>query len=119
MSGTITSLAGAEPYTSFYWKPSVTNYPGVDGVLGDTRGNIYAVQATVANDHTSPVEGLRKLWRDARGLRSANAWHVVVVADTQETMVGNVAKFSADMADKTFGRNKITMKVWGCVLERN
>jgi hypothetical protein len=62
MSGTITSLAGAEPYTSFYWKPSVANYPGVDGVLGDTGGNIYAVQATIAGDHTSPVQGLKKLW---------------------------------------------------------
>jgi hypothetical protein len=26
---------------SFYWIPSVANFPGVDGVLGDTDGHVY------------------------------------------------------------------------------
>ncbi|KIL58550.1 hypothetical protein M378DRAFT_313137 [Amanita muscaria Koide BX008] len=47
---------------SFYWFPSVVDWPGIDGVL--VNGNdIYALQASIADTHRCPHEGLEKVWQ--------------------------------------------------------
>ncbi|EIM87880.1 uncharacterized protein STEHIDRAFT_155243 [Stereum hirsutum FP-91666 SS1] len=61
LAGTVSGLKHSGALESFYWIPSVIDFPGIDGVLGDIKGNIYAVQATIAGEHKSPVDGLRKI----------------------------------------------------------
>ncbi|KAJ3852464.1 hypothetical protein EV368DRAFT_82519 [Lentinula lateritia] len=46
--GTLAGLKGACVFDSFYWIPSVENFPGIDGVLGDATGNLFALQVTIA-----------------------------------------------------------------------
>ena len=114
--GTAAGLKQARPSTSFYWIPSSTNFPGVDGVLGDARGNVYAVQATIAEDHSSPVDGLKTIWgMTGHALRDGGHWRFVVVADTKAIVDKLVAKFSKDLKNVYFGRRKTSMEVWGCV----
>jgi hypothetical protein len=36
----------------FYWIPSMVDFPGLDGVLGNT-GYIYAMRAAIADDHST------------------------------------------------------------------
>jgi hypothetical protein len=115
--GTAGSLKGAVLYTSFYWMPSVINFPGVDGVLGDIDGNIYVVQATIAGEHGSPVEGLKSIWGTvSQRLRDLGIWRFVVVANVKSTADRHAARFSDELKDVTFGRQKIHMEAWGCVL---
>ncbi|RPD64677.1 hypothetical protein L227DRAFT_649855 [Lentinus tigrinus ALCF2SS1-6] len=65
---------------------SVTNVPGIDGVLADSA-NVHAVQAAIAGagEHRSPADGLQKVWThlDDR-IRDKRAWRVVFVADCGE-----------------------------------
>ena len=57
-SGNLAGLKEAGPSNSFYWIPSVANFPVIDSVLGDTDGNVYTLQATIASTHPSPEEGV-------------------------------------------------------------
>jgi hypothetical protein len=117
LPGTARGLKGAEPNIPFYWMPSVVNLPGVDSVLGDGSGNIYAVQATIASDYSSPYKGLKKIWDTAGpSLQKQGVWHFVIASDTKSTADTHVAKFSQELKDKTFGPQKVCMKVWGCVI---
>ncbi|KAI0682626.1 hypothetical protein C8Q76DRAFT_322288 [Earliella scabrosa] len=61
LAGTAGALARCSEFPTFYWLPSSSNFPGIDGVLSD-RDNVYAVQATIADEHRSPVKGLQKVW---------------------------------------------------------
>lgn len=62
LPGTEAFLKSAVPDTAFYWIPATINLPGIDGVLGDNAGNVYAIQGTIASAYRSPVEGLKSLW---------------------------------------------------------
>ena len=57
LAGTAGALARCSEFPTFYWLPSSSNFPGIDGVLSD-RDNVYAVQATIADEHGSPVKAL-------------------------------------------------------------
>jgi hypothetical protein len=50
LPGALAGLKEAGSSDSFYWIPSVANFPGVDGILGDTDGHVYAIQAMIADD---------------------------------------------------------------------
>ncbi|KZV60804.1 hypothetical protein PENSPDRAFT_593654 [Peniophora sp. CONT] len=74
---------GDGTFKVFYWIPAVTEFPGIDGVLGDDAGNIYALQATVTSQPCNPADGLQKFWRNvSENTRSRRTWHFVVVVDT-------------------------------------
>jgi hypothetical protein len=117
LSGTVAGINGVGVSDAFYWIPSVANFKGIDCVLGDTNGNIYAVQATVANDYSSPVAGLQQVWKylhpDARMSRT---WHFVVLADCEAVARVLVKQFSKELDDFTLGHTRVRVTVWGCVL---
>lgn len=117
--GTATGLKQTSADEVFYWMPSVINWEGIDGVLGDTDNNVYAVQATIASDHSSPAEGLKKAWLGvAPSVRSQCRWHLVVVADNIAAAGGLVKPFSSQLEDFKLGPGKgVRVQVWGCVLD--
>ncbi|RPD72557.1 hypothetical protein L226DRAFT_490073 [Lentinus tigrinus ALCF2SS1-7] len=116
--GTASALARCSMYPAFYWLPSASNFPGIDGVLADSA-NVYAVQATISDDHRSPADGLRKLWtKFDRKIRQARAWHVVFVAPSEDLARGLAARCTGEMGDLTLGRSKVPVKIWGCVLSQ-
>ena len=39
----------------------MVNFPGVDSVLGQNGGKLFIIQATIADDHKSPKEGMNKV----------------------------------------------------------
>ena len=117
LPGNLAGLKEAGPSNSFYWIPTVANFPGVDGVLGDIDGNVYTVQAAVAQDHNSPIDGIKKVWRlflpEARAKR---IWHYVVVTDSKRTADEYVTEFSEKLCDFTLGKARARVQVWACVL---
>ena len=121
LAGTIGALAHVKAYPSFYWIPSQPNFPGIDGVLADDK-NIYAVQATIADEHQNPMDGLRKIWRDfERDVRMERAWHVVVITEDEQlardyaNRFAQVVETTSLRADTRATATK-SVKVWSCVL---
>ncbi|KZV91207.1 hypothetical protein EXIGLDRAFT_693938 [Exidia glandulosa HHB12029] len=114
LPGTKAALKRAKASSSFYWIPSVVNFPGVDGVLvtvdGDEK-NLYAVQATIAEEHPSPVKGLREVWKQVdKEIRQTCRWNFVVVADEESTATGYLRVFTEELQDVEFGRDKILVQ---------
>ena len=48
-------------------------FPGIDGVLANLDGRIYAVQATIAGAHEDPMTGIMKLWNGFHQRREVHA----------------------------------------------
>ena len=116
LGGTVTALERCGACASFYWFPSATNFPGIDGVLGNDT-NVYAVQVIIAGKHRSPAAGLRKVWDNFdRSVRHKYAWHVVFISDAQELAAAHVDRFTDEMKNFTFGQSTVGVQVWGCVL---
>lgn len=114
--GTVAGLKSTGARDSFYWMPSVMNFPGIDGVLGDTEGNIFAVQTTIADDHRTPDDGLRRTWKELEDhARQGLTWHLVVVGDTPRAVNGLV-EFSGHLKLFTLGLSRVHVQVWGYVL---
>lgn len=117
--GTAAGLKHISASEAFYWMPSVMNWEGIDGVLGDADNNIYAVQATIASDHSSPAAGLTRAWLGVDpSVRLSRRWHLVVVADTTANADKLVKHFSSQLKGFKLGSGKgVCVKVWGCVLK--
>ncbi|KAJ7499479.1 hypothetical protein FB451DRAFT_1015006 [Mycena latifolia] len=116
LHGTAGGLKSAGRDNAFYWMPSVTNFPSIDGVLGDTDQNLFTVQATIAGDHREADEGIHKAWDTmSRDCREGRKWHFVLVCGDVAQANSLVHDFSRQMK-LTLGRKKVTVKVWGCVL---
>jgi len=115
---TVAALDKAKPNTPFYWMPAAANFPGVDGVLGDGEGNIYAVQATLADDHSSPVKGLELVWASV-GKTLRNRWCFVVVGTVKADVDKLVTEYSVELKDVTFrfGDQRVHVEVWGCIFD--
>ncbi len=115
--GTAGALGQSSEFSSFYWLPSTSAFPGIDGVLAD-RDNVYAVQATLADEHDydSPSDGLRKLWAkfDREG-REKRVWHVVIVSDSKQLASKHADKCAGEMKGFTLGQHK-EVNILGCVL---
>jgi hypothetical protein len=115
LSGTLTGLEKAGVSDSFYWIPSVVNIPGVDGVLGNTDGHVYTIQATLSNEPNSPIEGIKKVWAQfTPEVQTGRTWHHVVVTNTNSGAVANVEKLLEPLSNLTLP----FVQVWGCVLSR-
>ncbi|THH19354.1 hypothetical protein EUX98_g8795 [Antrodiella citrinella] len=115
LRGTVKVLRDVVDLRSFYWVPSAANFPGVDGVLADRdTESIYAIQTTTAEDHTSPADGLKKVWENFdTNVQTRCAWHLVVVADTKKLASKHEANFAREGI--TLGQSKIPVLVWSCV----
>ncbi|KAH9921157.1 uncharacterized protein B0H18DRAFT_880418 [Fomitopsis serialis] len=104
--------------SSFYWFPSVTTFPGVDGVLVDDH-NVYVVQATMAADQELPAKGLKKIWAafDAN-IKYKRTWHYVVVTDRTKGATQHASDLLRTMENFTLGPkgNCVVLKCWSCVL---
>lgn len=116
LPGTLNGLKGIAD-EAFYWIPFLANFPGIDGVLGDHQRNIYALQATVASEHSSPVNGLKKLWGMVPvSVRTDWTWHFVVVTDTRATADEHARIFSNHLQSFKFRRNcDKEVSLWCCV----
>jgi len=96
---------------------SAANFPGIDGVLGDGN-DIYTIQATIAEEHKSPVDGIKKVWKQLLPkIRKDRTWHFVVITNSTQTAGAYVAKFTTDLAEFRLGRGT-TVEVWAGVLSR-
>ncbi|KAJ7216600.1 hypothetical protein GGX14DRAFT_550392 [Mycena pura] len=117
VTGTVNGLASAGASNSFYWLPTASNFPGIDGVLVDRKGNLFAVQATIASEHTSPEEGLRKVWEIIdKPVGESRSWHFVVVADTTATAKKLGPEMAKSLETFRLGTRKKTVDVWCCSL---
>lgn len=115
--GTATGLKGIDVSDSFYWIPSVMDFPGIDGVLGDTERNILAVQTTIADGHRRPEGGLRRIWQNLEvNVRHGRTWHLVVVGDNDKAVGELVEQFATELKNFTLGQSLIHVQVWGYVL---
>ncbi|KAE9402129.1 hypothetical protein BT96DRAFT_991474 [Gymnopus androsaceus JB14] len=109
------TLAGLNQLTDtfFCWIPLVTNFPGIDGVLGNIEGNMFTVQCMIALEHSAPNEGISKTWWSVpSAIQKGRSWHHVVVLDNQST-----AEQLMSMAVKQLQGppvNKVKMKIWCC-----
>ncbi|KAI0742035.1 hypothetical protein C8Q80DRAFT_1110187, partial [Daedaleopsis nitida] len=116
LAGVLSSMASVKASDAFYWVPSQSTFPGVDGLLGDSDGNLFAMQATVANDHKGPEEGLALLWDQFKaGVRKARKWHVVFFAPDHDTATRLLQKH-AQLEGMRLGHGGTVDGVWGCVV---
>ncbi len=115
LAGTAAALARCSEFSSFYWLPSTSNFPGVDGVLANRR-NVYAVQANIADEYCSPEQGLQKVWAMFdQEVRDKRVWHVVFVTDSKTLASRYAATYAKELKDFSLGKDK-EVNVWGCVL---
>ena len=111
LRGTLDRLGEVKLNDAFYWIPSVINIPGVDSVLGQSDGKLFIIQATIADDHKSPKEGMNKVWQAlGNDTRRRREWHLVIVTDTTGTAESLVNKVSRDLIGF-----EVDVQVWGCV----
>jgi hypothetical protein len=119
LPGTLAGLKEAGSNDSFYWIPFMANFPGVDGVLGDTDGHVYTIQATIANTHTSPQQGIQKVWEQFRPeIRTSRTWHFVAITNSEQAADAYVEVFSRELREFTLGQGQARahVQVWACAL---
>ncbi|KAF9012152.1 hypothetical protein BDZ89DRAFT_912053, partial [Hymenopellis radicata] len=110
LSGTESSLKCAPAVESFYWMPSVVDFPGIDGILGDVNGDVFALQATTAADHVNPHDGLKRAWT-AMSTRAHCRWNYVLVCSSQEDVEALLDVFVPHLRDLKLG-DQCPVKVW-------
>ncbi len=116
LPGTLTGLKQVGFTDSFYWMPSVANFDGVNGVLGDEDGNVYTVQATIATEHKGPEKGIKKVWDKVHpAVRTRRTWHYVIVTDNKQAADAYVKEWSKKLLNFKLGL-ATHVQVWGCVL---
>ena len=119
LPSTLAGLRTAGVNGSFYWIPSVRNFPGIDSVLGDGDGNLFSIQVAIAEDHKSPEKGIKRLWSELPSeVRIGRTWNFVVVTESKIEADKYVKKFSQDLKDLKQGRAQQTVQVWGCAFQK-
>lgn len=89
----------------------MVDFPWVDSILGDSRGNMFTFQATIAEDPLSPEVGLKKVWAKLPlAVQTRCTWHYIIVTKTEAEAVYR-ARFSTLL--KSFRLNSAT-SVWVC-----
>lgn len=97
----------------------MANFTGINGALSDGT-NIFVLQASIAAEHSSPLDGIAKVWKCVSPqARESWKWHFVAVADTWRTADSLLGKFTAQLADFTLAKEEISVQVWACVLKNN
>lgn len=115
LPGTAAALNSIEVSDDFYWIPTEINLHGIDGVLGDSEHNIYAVQAAIANRCSSPFQGLQDIWDNLPpAVRKDRIWHFVIVGKEKSTVDDIAVGLSGRSRGLSIGSVKV--KVWGCVI---
>ncbi|KAI0750632.1 hypothetical protein C8Q80DRAFT_521611 [Daedaleopsis nitida] len=123
LSGVLSSLQTVTASDDFYWFPAwdCADFPGVDGVLGDRDGNLFALQVAAEDDgesYRSPVQGLAKLWKELReDVRAGRKWHVVFFSDERDTAAALVQQYTGLVNDELEYGGRVH-GVWGCALAR-
>jgi hypothetical protein len=74
LTGTVNALKKVAAKESFYWMPAIVNFPGIDSVLGDTSGNVYTIQATIAAKHRDSKDGIQQVWESFKPEVRAKAY---------------------------------------------
>ncbi|KAF9017595.1 hypothetical protein BDZ89DRAFT_960923 [Hymenopellis radicata] len=115
LSGTESSLKCAPAAQGFYWMPSVVDFPGIDGILGDINGDVFALQATTVADHVDPHEGLKRAWT-AMSTRAHCHWNYVLVCSSQEDVEALLDVFVPQLKDLKLG-DQCPVKVWVSVID--
>ena len=119
LPGTLAGLQSAGVSGAFYWVPSVANLPGIDGVLGDGDGNLFTIQVTIAEDHSSPEKGIKRLWSELPSeVRNGHIWHFVVVTETKMEANKYIKKFSQELRHFKPGHAQNIIQVWGCAFQK-
>ena len=117
LPGTLAGLKEVGTSKSFYWIPSVANFPGIDSVLGN-GAHIYTIQATITDEHKSPEDGIKKVWGQLLPqIRTSCTWHFVVMTNSTQTAERYETKFTTDLAQFRLGRDT-TVRVWAGVLTK-
>ncbi len=102
---------------SFFWMPSVDNFPGIDGVFVDGKNNnVFALQATFAANHSEPDDGLRRVWRAMSKSHQQLQWHFVLVCDSKAEADKLLDLFVPRMIGLELGEMR-SVDVWACVLD--
>ena len=82
-------------HSEFYWIPSVVNFPGVDSILGDSRGNLFTLHATIAEDPMSPEAGIKRVWVELLlVVQTRCTWHYITVTKTEAEAAMYRVRFS-------------------------
>ncbi|KAJ7743168.1 hypothetical protein B0H16DRAFT_1423152 [Mycena metata] len=113
--GTIAALGRTHFKIPFYWMPSAANFPGIDSVLGDTQGNIFILQATIAQEHRDPKDGIRKIWAAMPDFRRRCTLHFVLVCEDESQADELLRLLIQDMQNFTVGNQKLAVNLWTCV----
>lgn len=118
LHGVSSALQDVTTSNDFYWAPFQAPFPGVDGLLGDSNGNLFAVQAAIATDYKSPLRGLAQLWEQLRApVRRGRKWHVVFFAPDRAAATRLISmKTHAGLAGEQLEYGGTVAGVWGCVL---
>jgi hypothetical protein len=117
--GTASALRDAvgDALSSFYWFPSVVNFPGIDGILVNGK-NMYLLQATIADTHRRPDAGIKKAWK-AIGATFAQLyqWHFVMTTDKKNLAEEYVRELGTHLTGVSLGQSRREVSVWGCFLQ--
>ncbi|KAF9219036.1 hypothetical protein BS17DRAFT_790224 [Gyrodon lividus] len=106
-------LRGAAP--PFYWLPSKTNFPGIDGAFF-VGGNIFAIQVTLAYNHSTPQTSLDHLWTLLPPEKRALRWNVLFVGLSKGQVWNASKQWSGKLTIGTSTR-KTTVPVGWCALD--
>jgi len=103
----------------FYYRPVLTNYPGIDSALC-TGGTIYAIQATLSAKHISAVDGLQKLHDELQPDHQlpTTSWCLLFASPNQE-VGSHLARTQSEeiLNDSKWGTIKIGYFTPPCVQE--
>ena len=105
LPGTLGGLKQAGVTNSFYWMPSVANFPGIDSVLGN-NSHIYIIQVTIAEKHDDPDQGIAKVLDQLNTVWNKCTWHFVVITNNKKAANRYVKEYS-----KKLGGFKVPVQV--------
>lgn len=77
-----TNLSDLTPTPPSYWRPRELNFGGIDGVMV-TAKCVLLIRVTIARKHSSPQEGVYKIWKAAPALHGLE-WKVLFIGSSDD-----------------------------------
>ncbi len=93
--------------------PAAVDFPGIDGIFVDGKGDVFVLQAAITGDHSDPEDGLQRAWA-AMSNSEERRWHFVFVGIDKVEADALLDVFGPRMRGLKLGGNPID--VWGCAL---